>query len=238
MLESDEAFLTTTFEGRRMPDKTVQSSLQVSVVPAPLNEATRLIVEKHYLHRGRTMAQFPYWIIVDGHERGVVLYALPRLSVEFHGYHPMKLIELARLWVDPEVQQLHVTDQNGRRHTSAVAGRAVASSLRRVRSDWELKYPHLPDLEACVAWADLQRHKGTVYRATNFEEVGISGGRLPGGWARPNGGMHRHHADYRNKKIAFIYRWRSERQPRSCPVGRSDRPSDGKQQRLPISLSS
>lgn len=173
-----------------------------------LKEATALIVEKHYLHRGRTMAQLPYWITLGGDRVGVLLFALPRLSVQFHGYHPMQLLELARLWVDPRVQHQTITGRDGTEHSYPAASCAIGKALRSAREDWRTKYPNLPEVLACVAWSDLSRHVGTVYRATNFEQVEVkSKGKMPGSSARPNGGRHQQHPDYRNPKAAFLYRW-------------------------------
>lgn len=180
---------------------------RVALAPAVLREATQVIIERHYLHRARTMAQVAYWIEVDGFRRGVILFALPRLSVAFHGYHPMNVIELARLWIDPSVQGLRTIDHHGREHTLPIAGCAVASALRCIRGDWREKYPHLPPLLACVAWADSTLHDGTVYRATNFREIGTSGGRQPGNWTRPGGGRHTPHPDYVRRKRAFLFPW-------------------------------
>ena len=175
---------------------------------ADLKEATALIVAKHYLHRGRTMAQMPYWIEVDDVRVGVVLFALPRLSVPYQGYGPMNLIELARMWVAPEAQGHRVKDSNGAEHTLAIATCAIGMALRQIRQDWHGKYPHLPDIEACVSWADDEHHEGTVYRAANFEEVGKSGGSLHGNASRPNGGRDQLNQDYSHSKTAFIHRYR------------------------------
>jgi hypothetical protein len=182
---------------------------RVALRRAVLKEATEVIVANHYLHRGRTMAQLPYWIELDGHRSGVMLFALPRLSVQYHGYHPMQLLELARLWISPETQRQRVAATDGTMHANAVAGCAVGAALRQVRADWRQKYPNLPEPLACVAWADLTRHRGTVYRATNFEMVGIGGGKRPGRWFRPTGGTHLDHTDYRNPKATFLFRWES-----------------------------
>lgn len=172
---------------------------------APLKEATEVVVRNHYLHRGRTMAQLPYWIELDRTRIGVLLYAYPRLSVTFHGYAPMNLLELARLWIDPSIQGGTTVDSNGHVHTAAVATCAVGRSLRRIRADWTAKYPHLPRVLAVVSWADLERHEGTVYRASNFREVARSGGRSHGGTDRINGGRYYNHADYSHAKATFTY---------------------------------
>ena len=174
---------------------------------ANLKEATAVIVEKHYLHRGRTMAQMPYWITLDGKRIGVLLFALPRLSVTYQGHRPMNLVELARMWIDPDAQGQRVKDSNGREHSLALATCAIGMALRRIRQDWHGKYPHLPDIEACVSWADDEHHEGTVYRAANFEEVGKSGGALHGNSRRSNGGRDQLNPDYRHIKTAFIHRY-------------------------------
>ena len=180
---------------------------RVGLQIADLREATQVIVQHHYLHRGRTMAQMPYWVTLDHERVGVILYAYPRMSVNYQGYHPMELVELARMWLDPSVQGLRVVDSKGREHAFAVATCAVANSLRRIRTDWHGKYPHLPDVQAVVSWADQEHHEGTIYRASNFAAVGTSGGSLHGSRLRPNGGHDQLNADYRHLKTAFVYRF-------------------------------
>lgn len=187
---------------------------RIRVQIANLREATQVIVEKHYLHRGRTMAQLPYWILVDGERKGVMLFAYPRMSVTFHGFRPMNLLELARLWLDPTVQGLIVQDHSGHEHTFSVASCAVGQALRRIRQDWLAKYPKLPDVYAVVSWADAEHHEGTIYRAANFREVGRSGGSLHGNARRSNGGHDQKNEDYMHEKITFLYTFSRELTPR------------------------
>jgi hypothetical protein len=178
---------------------------RVSLEIADLQQATKVIVENHYLHRGRTMGQVPYWVTLDGKRCGVLLFALPRLSVNFHGHGPMNLIELARMWLHPDVQGLKVIDSKGKEHAFAVGTAAVGASLRRIRNDWHGKYPHLPLISACVSWADDVHHEGTIYRASNFKEVGKSGGSLHGNSVRKGGGRDQANPDYLHPKTAFLY---------------------------------
>lgn len=182
-------------------------SRRINICRANLKEATQIIVKYHYLHRGRTMAQLPYWVTLDGCRVGVILFALPRLSVPFFGISPMALLELARLWLLPQVQNQHVLDSKGRKHSLSVASCAVAKALRRCREDWREKYPHLPPIQAVVSWADTQHHDGVIYRAANFTEVGTSGGSLHGNAKRRNGGRDQLHQDYLHKKRAFMFRF-------------------------------
>lgn len=172
---------------------------------ADLKEATRVIVEKHYLHRGRTMAQLPYWILLDGQRCGVMLFAYPRMSATWQGIRPMNLLELARLWADPAVQGIRVVGSDGREHAFSVVSCAVGKALRRLRQDWHAKYTRLPEVHAVVSWADAEHHEGTIYKAANFEEVGRSGGSLHGRAHRSNGGRDQANPDYLHEKRAFLY---------------------------------
>ena len=180
---------------------------RVFLVIANLKEATEVIVENHYLHRGRTMAQLPYWINLDDRRIGVLLFSYPRLSVRFHGHGPMNLLELARMWVDPAVQGQTIRDHSGKEHTFAIASCAVGKALRRLREDWHAKYPHLPDVHAVVSWADMVHHEGTIYRASNFRLVGTSGGASHGAAHRPNGGHDQLNPDYLHLKQTFLYEY-------------------------------
>ena len=213
---------------------------RVNLEIANLKEATEVIVANHYLRRGRTMAQMPYWITLDAERIGVLLFALPRLSVHYQGYGPMNLIELARMWIEPTVQGRRVTDSNGREHTLALASCAIGKALRRIRQDWHGKYPYLPNIEACVSWADDEHHEGTVYRAANFEEVGKSGGISHGNRRRPNGGRDQLNQDYSHIKTAFIYRYRLELSDGQKATAVADwedqRPRQSRRQRLKLKL--
>lgn len=183
----------------------LRARIQLSI--ADLKEATEVIVKNHYLHRGRTMGQIAYWILVDDIRAGVLLYAYPRLSVVFKGYHPMSMLELARMWLNPLVQGIRVVDSEGKEHAFAVATCAVGKSLRQIRRDWYGKYPHLPPVEAIVSWADEEHHEGTIYRAANFKLVGRSGGSLHGSRLRSNGGHDQLNLDYLHMKKAFLYEY-------------------------------
>ena len=209
---------------------------RVTLEVANLKEATQVIVENHYLHRGRTMAQMPYWILLDGERCGVLLFALPRLSVKFQGHGPMNLVELARLWIDPDVQGQTVTDSEGVRHTLSIASCAVGKSLRRIRQDWHGKYPHLPDILACVSWADDVHHEGTIYRAANFSEIGKSGGSFHGSAHRRNGGRDQLNPDYLHTKTSFLFEFArplTEAQKRAaCEAWANRRPVRPKAKRV------
>jgi len=188
------------------PDKG-NLSKRVSLSVADLKQATRIIVYYHYLHRGRTMAQLPYWILLDEIPVGVILYSLPRLSVPLDGIKPMNVLELARLWISPDVQGIQTVGSDGRKHSFSMATCAVGRSLRAVKQDWFLKYPHMPDIHAVVSWADTVHHEGTIYRAANFVESGVSGGSMHGNRVRKGGGRDQWNVDYAHLKTRFLYKF-------------------------------
>lgn len=182
-------------------------SQRVSLEIANLKAATRIVVYHHYLHRGRTMAQLPYWIRVDDRQVGVLLFSYPRLSVPICGIQPLNLLELARLWIHPSLQGRKVTDSMGRTHAVCLVSCAIGLSLRRVQHDWASKYPQLPGVAAIVSWADDVHHEGTIYKASNFEEMGKSGGSMHGNRRRNNGGTDKLNPDYAHPKTMFLYRF-------------------------------
>lgn len=178
---------------------------------ANLKEATRIIVVYHYLHRGRTMAQLPYWIMIDGVPVGVILFAYPRISVPLFDVPPLSMLELARLWVHPDVQDQTVKNA-GDHHALSVASCAIGKAVKRLQADWYRKYPKSADINAVVSWADDEHHEGTVYKATNFEAKKKSGGSLHGSRKRNNGGNDQLNADYLNIKTLW---WKPYKKPLS-----------------------
>ena len=172
---------------------------------ANLKDATLIIKHHHYLHRGRTMSQLPYWICIDGERVGVLLYSLPRVSNPIDGIEPMKLLELARLWINPSVQNLTYEDRNGKSHSLPVASCAMGKSIKRVRNDWEMKYPNLPGIDAIVSWCDDTRHEGTIYKSSNFKVAGKSGGNSHGAGKRKVSGNYIPRKDFKNIKTRFLY---------------------------------
>lgn len=178
---------------------------RITLEIANLKEATALIIEKHYLHRGRTMAQLPYWVQLDGARVGVILFAYPRMSVPYQGYGPMELLELARMWIDPSFQEIRIQDSNEKEHTFPIASCAIGKALRRIQNDWQNKYLRLPSVRACVSWADDTYHEGIIYRAANFREVGKTGRRSLRTGRRSDGGRIKPHPDLLHQKTAFLY---------------------------------
>ena len=108
-------------------------SKRLTLEIADLKESNLIIIKHHYLHRSRTMSQLSYWICIDGVQVGVLTYSLPRISNPVDGIEPMNLLELARLWIHPSVQNQTYEDKNGRTHSLSVASCAMGKSIKRVQ---------------------------------------------------------------------------------------------------------
>ena len=196
-------------------------SKRLTLEVAETKEATRIVVVYHYLHRGRTMAQLHYWILIDGIKVGVISFAYPRLSSDINGIRPMNILELARLWISPDVQDKkfkHSTKNN--HHAVSVASCAIGKALKRIQLDWYKKYFLAKggiggkDVEvfAVVSWADNMHHEGIVYKASNFrEEKKDSGGKFHGKRKKRDGTYDlTNHADYLNEKTMYWYPFKNK----------------------------
>ena len=182
-------------------------SKRLTLKIADLKESNLVIIKHHYLHRSRTMSQLSYWICIDEIQVGVISYSLPRISNPVDGIEPMKLLELARLWIHPSVQNLTYEDRNGKSHSLSVASCAMGKSIKRVKTDWYMKYPNLPKIDAIISWSDDKRHKGTIYKSSNFKVTGKSGGNSHGNGKRKDSGNYIPHKDFKNVKTRFLYKF-------------------------------
>jgi len=140
----DESELEKIKNFARYPDfdpNAGKLSKRLTLEIAEIKGATRMLVVYHYLHRGRTMAQLHYWILIDGIKVGVLSFAYPRLSAELFDVRPMNVLELARLWISPDVQD-HTFKSSTKttHHAVSVASCAVGKALRRIQVDWYKKY--------------------------------------------------------------------------------------------------
>ena len=105
-------------------------SKRLTLEIAPLKESNLVIIHHHYLHRSRTMSQLSYWICIDEIQVGAISYSLPRISNQVDGIEPMNLLELARLWIHPSVQNLNYEDRNGKSHSLSIASCAMSVQYR------------------------------------------------------------------------------------------------------------
>jgi hypothetical protein len=182
-------------------------SKRLTLKIADLKESNLIIIKHHYLHRSRTMSQLSYWICIDEIQVGVISYSLPRISNQVDGIEPMNLLELARLWIHPSVQNLNYEDRNGKSHSLSIASCAMGKSIKRVKTDWYMKYPNLPKIDANISWCDDKRHKGTIYKSSNFIVTGKSGGNSHGNGKRKDSGNYLPHKDFKNVKTRFLYKF-------------------------------
>jgi len=182
-------------------------SKRLTLKIADLKESNLIIIKHHYLHRSRTMSQLSYWICIDEIQVGVISYSLPRISNPVDGIEPMKLLELARLWIHPSVQNLNYEDRNGKSHSLSIASCAMGKSMKRVKTDWYMKYPNLPKIDAIISWSDDKRHKGTIYKSSNFKVTGKSGGNSHGNGKRKDSGNYIPHKDFKNVMTRFLYKF-------------------------------
>lgn len=79
-------------------------------------------------------------------------------------------------------------------HEPNLASRVLALNLRRLGRDWQGRYQH--PIYLAETFVDPARFRGTCYRASNWIEVGQTGG-----WSR-NGPGYEHHGQ---PKIVFVY---------------------------------
>ena len=70
-----------------------------------------------------------------------------------------------------------------------------------------MKYPNLPKIDAVISWSDDKRHKGTIYKSSNFKVTGKSGGNSHGAGKRKVSGNYIPRKDFKNVKTRFLYRF-------------------------------
>lgn len=166
----------------------LKNRVQLEVIPT--KTANAIFTKYHYLHRGRVMAQVAYGIYFNGIMIGAMSFALPMLSCKYQGYHQMEILEFARMWLRENIPHL--------------ATCAIGKALKRIKGDWENKFPHLPKVKAIVSWSDTIYHKGTIYKASNFKYIGRTKGAMQGHGLL---GKRKHYEDFRHPKDAWIYKF-------------------------------
>ena len=62
----------------------------------------------------------------------------------------------------PSVQNLNYEDRNGKSHSLSIESCAMGKSMKRVKTDWHMKYPNLAKIDAIISWSDDKRHKGKI----------------------------------------------------------------------------
>ena len=83
---------------------------------------------------------------------------------------------------------------------------AIGKAIKRITKDWQLLFPDAKPIRLIVSWSDQEHHKGTIYKAANFQWLRVSMGGAAGGMTpgRKNR-IRTKHDDYGHKKDCWIY---------------------------------
>jgi hypothetical protein len=177
------------------PDKKDKLKNRVQLEIISTADARYMLEKFHYLHRSRVGAQINYAVLIDGMVDGIITYALPMMSAPILGIPSDELLEFARLFLYSNIP-----------HSATCA---IGKSLRRIKRDWNLLHPAMKTPRLIVSWSDTTRHKGTIYKAANFEWLRKSTGAPWGKQQREPGSSKRgdreRHGDYGNIKDCWIY---------------------------------
>lgn len=164
---------------------------RVTVEIITLEQARYALEQWHYLHRARVGRQINYAVLIDGVVDGVITYAYPMMSAPINGIPSDEVIEFARLFLKSNVP-----------HSATCA---IGATLRRVVSDWMGKFPDSKRPRLVVSWSDSEYHKGTIYRAANFQWLRRTKGALHGNTAASKRGSRTKHSDYMHDKDCWIF---------------------------------
>jgi hypothetical protein len=113
------------------------------------------------------------------------------MSAPLCGVPSDELLEFARLYLHQNIP-----------HSASCA---VGKSLRRIQADWMREYPEAKPPRLVVSWSDTEYHKGTIYKASNFDWLRRSRGTPPGNAATSRRGKREKHSDYTHDKDCWIY---------------------------------
>ena len=173
------------------PDESLPLRRRLTLQMCELKDVRGMLEGLHYLKRARVGRQINYLVLIDGVVDGVITYALPMMSDDFHNVPSDQVLEFARLYL--------------KSNTPHSASCAIGKSIRRVKRDWIQRFPTANEPMIIVSWSDQTRHKGTIYKAANFIHDGVSPGILPANNKESIRGHREKHADYGHPKDRWIY---------------------------------
>ena len=173
------------------PEKTLSLRRRVELRRIEVADARFMLERFHYLHRTRTGRQVNYSVSIDGVVDGVITYAYPMMSAPICGVPSDEVLEFARLYLHQNIQ-----------HSATCA---IGKSLRRIRRDWHTLFPDAKPVRLVVSWSDTTRHKGTVYKAANFEWLKRSPAQRHGNSPDSKRGARESHDDYSHEKDCWVY---------------------------------
>lgn len=173
------------------PDVTAPLKNRVQVEVISLADARYMLKEFHYLHRTRVGRQINYAVIIDGVVDGVITYAYPMMSASLLGIPSDELLEFARLYLHQNIP-----------HSATCA---IGKSLKRIKKDWHTFFEDAKIPKLVVSWSDAEYHKGTIYKAANFEWIKRTRGQPPGNKSGSKRGERVQHGDYIHDKYCWVY---------------------------------
>lgn len=173
------------------PDAVQPLRKRVSVEIVETSQARHALVNFHYLHRARVGRQINYAILIDGVVDGVITFAYPMMSAPLNGVPSDEVIEFARMYLHQNIP-----------HTATCA---IGKVLKRVKADWMRLFPDSKVPRLVVSWSDTTIHKGTIYKAANFQFFRRSKGSAPGNKASSKRGVRAQHTDYSHDKDCWLY---------------------------------
>lgn len=163
--------------------------VEVQLVTA--SYAKSVLEKYHYLHRARVGRQLNYAVIIDGEIDGVITYAYPMMSASLLGVPSDELVEFARMYLHKNLP-----------HSASCA---IGKTLSRIKRDWSALFPDSKAPRLVVSWSDTVYHKGTIYKAANFQCVKRTKGQPPGNKPGSKRGARVGHSDYSHDKDCWVY---------------------------------
>lgn len=154
---------------------------RIKLIPKPAKWLNDMGTEHHYMHRPLHQKACPFgWAVMfdgalvqpDGKPSGFVIFAsihFTRLKGEF-GYPGLptkwQVLSLARLWLHDNLP-----------HNSETC--TIGKALKLVQRRWlEVHPPRFLDepyhVVKIISYADTRYHTGTIYRAANFRQSGLT----------------------------------------------------------------
>jgi predicted GNAT family N-acyltransferase len=132
----------------------------VKIIPITAEQAKELVSKYHYLGSKSFRCECSYGAVIDNKVVGACVFhgvSVPETVVGAFGLARNEqegIYELGRLVLNPRY--------NGQNHASEF----VCASIRLFRKARKVR--------ALISYAEAPRHKGTVYRASNFKYCGLS----------------------------------------------------------------
>jgi hypothetical protein len=173
------------------PDITLPLRQRVEIKIVTTADARHTLETFHYLHRCRTGRQINYAVLVDGVVDGVITYAYPMMSASLCGVPSDELLEFARLYLHHNIP-----------HTATCA---IGKTLKDIVGDWTRLFPDAKLPRLVVSWSDTEYHRGTIYKAANFQWLKKTKGHPHGNKASSKRGIRDSHSDYSHDKDCWIY---------------------------------